>query len=100
MVVFDRWMGNQHTEGGWGKQPRHLTINQGRQLWVLRETDCPKMDEAREKKKRGVRRGKGGVGGKGWVGGDGRRATLQTCRGGSEKMIYRLKIVSLPSFTC
>lgn len=53
MVVFDRWMENQLTEGGWGKQPRHLTINQGRQLWVLHKTDCSKMDEAREKKEGG-----------------------------------------------
>lgn len=87
MVVFDRWMGNQLTEGGWGKQPRHLTINQGQQLRVLRETDCSKMDEAR--KKRGGDRGeevekRGGGGGEGWVGVDGRRETLQTCRGGSE----------------
>lgn len=37
------------TEGGWGKQPRHLTINQGLQLWALRKTDCWKMDEARGK---------------------------------------------------
>lgn len=28
------------------------------------------------------------------VGGDGRREMLQTCRGGSEKMVYPLKIVS------
>lgn len=66
MVVFDRWMGNQLTEGGWGKQPRHLTINQGRQLRVLRETDCSKTDEAREKKnKRGGEEEEVGKGG-GW----------------------------------
>lgn len=71
MVVFDRWMENQLTEGGWGKQPRHLTINQGRQLWVLHKTDCSKMDEAREKKRGGMTRRRWereGVGGEWWVG--------------------------------
>jgi len=35
MVAFDSVHGDS-VEGGWGKQPGHLTINQARQLWALR----------------------------------------------------------------